>query len=237
MKAILSIVFFAALTLVFLLFTRGRSDMTSPTKSSEPTVESTKPAQASLPRETAKPEKPAKLAKATFGTGCFWCTEAIFQRLEGVYSVTSGYTGGSVVNPTYEQVCAANTGHAEVIQLEYDPDVITFKDLLEVFWKTHDPTTLNRQGNDRGPQYRSAIFYHTPEQKSLAEEYKKKLDQSGAFEKPIVTEITAFSVFYPAEQYHQNYYNDNSRQGYCEYVIQPKLDKFKQAFQSKLKKN
>lgn len=177
------------------------------------------------------------LATATFGTGCFWCTEALFQQLKGVQSVTSGYSGGKVMNPTYQQVCSGETGHAEVIQVDYDPKFITFVDLLEVFWKTHDPTTLNQQGNDVGTQYRSAIFYHDAEQKKLAEEYKKKLDKSGAFNNPIVTEITAFGEFYPAEKYHQNYFNDNSEQGYCRVVIQPKLDKFKQVFKDKLKKN
>jgi len=172
---------------------------------------------------------------ATFGTGCFWCTEAVFQQLEGVIKVTSGYSGGHVVNPTYEQVCNKTTGHAECLNIEYDKSKITFEELLEVFWKSHDPTTLNRQGNDEGPQYRSAIFYHNEEQKEKAEKYKAQLNESGVFDKPIVTEITPFDVFYPAENYHQNYYNNNGSQPYCSYVIRPKVEKFKKVFKDKLK--
>jgi peptide-methionine (S)-S-oxide reductase len=177
----------------------------------------------------------SKLELATFGSGCFWCTEAVFQNLKGVYKVESGYTGGKVKNPSYKEVCSGLTGHAEVIQLQYDPTQITFPELLEIFWKTHDPTTLNKQGADEGTQYRSAIFYHTDEQKRLAEEYKKKLDEAGAFDDPIVTEITPASVFYKAENYHQNYYNLNGNAPYCSYVIRPKLEKFKKAFAEKLK--
>jgi methionine-S-sulfoxide reductase len=173
---------------------------------------------------------------ATFGTGCFWCTEAIFQQLDGVSKVTSGYSGGHVKNPTYKEVCTGTTGHAEVVQIEYDPQKISFDELLEVFWQTHDPTTLNRQGNDVGPQYRSAIFYHNEEQKEKAEKYKAELDKSGAFNNPIVTEITAFSNFYPAENYHQDYYNQNGSQPYCNFVIRPKLEKFKKVFKDKLKR-
>lgn len=175
------------------------------------------------------------LQVATFGNGCFWCTEAIFQRLDGVEKVVSGYSGGKVKNPTYKEVCSGLTGHAEVIQITYDPKKISFDELLEVFWKTHDPTTLNRQGADEGTQYRSAVFYHTDEQKRLAEEYKKKLDASGAFDNPIVTEITPFTAFYPAEDYHQNYFNLNGTQPYCSFVIQPKVEKFEKVFKSKLK--
>ncbi len=178
---------------------------------------------------------PAGSEQATFGAGCFWCTEALFQRLNGVLAVRSGYSGGSVKNPTYEQVSRGTTGHAEVIQVTFDPKVFLYAELLEVFWKTHDPTTLNRQGNDRGPQYRSAIFYDTPEQRELAEMYKQKLDDAGAFAAPIVTEIVPFTEFYPAETYHQNYYLDNSRQPYCSIVIRPKLEKFQKVFQDKLK--
>jgi peptide-methionine (S)-S-oxide reductase len=172
---------------------------------------------------------------ATLGAGCFWCTEAIFQRLKGVHSVVSGYSGGDVKDPTYEQICSATTGHAEVIQVTYDPAVVSFADLLEVFWQTHDPTTRDRQGADRGPQYRSAIFYHTEGQRALAEELKRKLDASGAFAAPLVTEITPFSAFYPAEAYHQNFFEDNPRQRYCAVVIQPKLDKFEKVFKDKLR--
>ena len=172
---------------------------------------------------------------ATFGTGCFWCTEAIFQQLDGVIKVTSGYSGGHVVNPTYEAVCNKTTGHAECLNIEFDKSKITFDELLEVFWKSHDPTTLNRQGNDAGPQYRSAIFYHTDEQKEKAEKYKSELDKSGVFDNPIVTEIESFNIFYPAENYHQNYYNNNGAQPYCSYVIKPKIEKFKKIFKDKLK--
>lgn len=173
---------------------------------------------------------------ATFGTGCFWCTEAVFQELKGVQKVTSGYSGGHVANPTYEQVTAKKTGHAEVVQIVFDPKAISFDELLEVFWQVHDPTTLNRQGADVGPQYRSAIFYHNASQKEKAEQYKAELDKSGAFDKPIVTEITAFKNFYEAENYHQNFYSINPDYGYCSYVIKPKLDKFRKVFADKLRR-
>ena len=176
------------------------------------------------------------LQVATFGSGCFWCTEAVFQQVDGVTKVESGYSGGKVKNPTYREVCSGQTGHAEVIQLTYDTSKVSFEELLEIFWGTHDPTTLNRQGADEGTQYRSVIFYHTPQQKQLSEEYKKKLDASGAFNDPIVTEITAFTNFYKAEDYHQNYYNLNGSAPYCSIVIRPKLDKFKKVFADKLKK-
>ncbi|WP_242918661.1 peptide-methionine (S)-S-oxide reductase MsrA [Pontibacter liquoris] len=172
---------------------------------------------------------------ATFGNGCFWCTEAVFQELNGVEKVVSGYTGGQVENPTYKQVCTGTTGHAEVLQITYDPAVISYEELLEVFWATHDPTTLNRQGNDVGTQYRSSIFYHNEEQKQLAEQYKQKLDASGAFDQPIVTTIEALGPFYPAEDYHQNYYRNNGEQPYCSFLIRPKLDKFRKVFKHKLK--
>jgi peptide-methionine (S)-S-oxide reductase len=174
---------------------------------------------------------------ATFGTGCFWCTEAIFQELKGVQKVTCGYSGGHVKNPTYEQVCEKNTGHAEVVHIVYNPEEISYDELLEVFWQVHDPTTPNRQGADVGPQYRSVIFYHNNEQKEKAEFYKKKLDESGAFDAPIVTEISPFEIFYEAEKYHQNFYSNNPNYGYCAYVIKPKLDKFKKAFADKLRKD
>lgn len=167
---------------------------------------------------------------ATFGSGCFWCVEAIFQMVNGVVKVESGYSGGTVANPTYEQVCSGTTGHAEVCQITYDPNKVSYTKLLEAFWTSHDPTTLNRQGNDSGTQYRSAIFYHNAEQKQLAEEYKAKLDQSGAFSKPIVTEIVPFTIFYKAENYHQNYFNLNGNQPYCSFVIAPKVEKFKKVF-------
>jgi peptide-methionine (S)-S-oxide reductase len=188
------------------------------------------------PATAVAPVEPSSgLATATFGNGCFWCTEAVFQQLKGVKSVVSGYTGGSVKNPTYYQVCEGTTGHAEALQITYDSKVISFDELLEVFWKTHDPTTLNRQGNDVGTQYRSAIFYHTDEQKLLAEHYKQKLDAAGLFAGPIVTEIVPFTEFFKAEDYHQNYYALNSSQPYCRAIIRPKLDKMKQVFAEKLK--
>ena len=178
----------------------------------------------------------SSIETATFGSGCFWCTEAVFQQVDGVIKVESGYSGGKVKNPTYREVCTGLTGHAEVIQLTFDPSKVSFEELLEIFWGTHDPTTLNRQGADEGTQYRSAIFYHTPAQKQLSETYKKKLDESGAFDKPIVTEIVPFTNFYKAEDYHQNYYNLNGSAPYCSFVIQPKLEKFKKVFGDKLKK-
>lgn len=172
---------------------------------------------------------------ATFGTGCFWCTEAVFQELKGVLKVNSGYSGGNVANPTYEQVTSKKTGHAEVVQIVFDPNLISFDELLEVFWQVHDPTTLNRQGADVGPQYRSAIFYHNTEQKDKATFYKEKLDKSGAFQNPIVTEISPLKNFYIAEDYHQNFYTNNPTYGYCSYVIKPKLDKFRKVFAEKLR--
>lgn len=189
--------------------------------------------------ETSTPMKDQEIEKgmalATFGNGCFWCTEAIFQQLKGVTKVVSGYAGGKVKNPSYKEVCTGVTGHAEVIQITYDPAVISYPELLEVFWQTHDPTTLNRQGADVGTQYRSVVFYHSEEQKQLAESYKKKLDESGAFDNPIVTEISPLTEYYPAEDYHQNYYKLNGSAPYCSYVIQPKLEKFKKVFKEKLK--
>ncbi len=179
---------------------------------------------------------PLKTDTATFANGCFWCTEAIFQELEGVIRVTSGYTGGQTDNPTYKQVCGGETGHAEALRIEYDPSKISFEELLSVFWETHDPTTLNRQGNDVGTQYRSGIFYHNDEQKRLAEKYKGELDKSGAFPNPIVTEITPVAKFYSAEQYHQQYFENNENSNpYCRIVIRPKLDKFRKVFKDKLK--
>ncbi len=176
-----------------------------------------------------------KTDTATFGTGCFWCTEAVFQQLDGVLKATSGYSGGHVANPTYEQVCGKNTGHAEVIQVVFDPAKITFEELLEVFWQTHDPTTLNRQGNDVGPQYRSVIFYHSDEQKEKAAHYKEELDKSGSWNDKIVTAIEPFKNFYPAEDYHQNYYNNNGAQPYCYFVVRPKVEKFQKVFRKKLR--
>lgn len=173
---------------------------------------------------------------ATFGTGCFWCTEAIFQSLNGVISATSGYSGGERKNPTYEQVCSGATGHAECISIVYDPQKISFVELLEAFWKSHDPTTLNRQGNDVGTQYRSVIFYHNSMQQKAAEEFKQKLNDLKAFDNPVVTEISPATVFYPAENYHQEYFKLNGEAPYCKFFIAPKMEKFKKAFKDKLKK-
>ncbi len=173
---------------------------------------------------------------ATFAGGCFWCTEAIFQRLRGVEKVISGYSGGHVDHPTYEQVCAGKTGHAESIQILYDPSKTTYDELLDVFWRTHDPTTRNRQGNDIGPQYRSVVFYHDGDQKKAAEFYKARLDSERIWDRPIVTEIAPFDKFWPAEDYHQNYYANNSSRQYCAIVITPKIEKFKKIFKDRLKK-
>jgi len=175
------------------------------------------------------------LDTVTFGAGCFWCIEAVFVELKGVTSVTSGYMGGSTKNPTYKEVCTGRTGHAEVAQIIYNPEVISFTELLEVFWQTHDPTTLNRQGNDVGTQYRSAIFYHNNKQKETAEFYKNKLIAGSVFSKPIVTEISPLAVFYPAENYHQDYFANNPSQPYCQMIVKPKVEKFKKAFSDKLK--
>lgn len=176
-----------------------------------------------------------KLQRATFGMGCFWCSEALFERLNGVTAVRSGYEGGSVPNPSYEDVCTGTTGHAEVIEVTYDPTKIKYEELLEVFWKSHDPTTLNRQGADVGTQYRSVIFYTTDEQKNLAEHYKKNLNDAKAFNNPIVTEIAKASPFYVAENYHQDYFNKNGSQPYCKMVILPKMEKLEKLFKAKLK--
>lgn len=175
------------------------------------------------------------LAVATLGAGCFWCVEAIFQELIGVKSVVSGYTGGHVDNPSYKAVCQGVTGHAEVAQIHFDPNKVSFEEILEVFWHVHDPTTLNRQGNDVGSQYRSAIYYHTPEQKAIAEKSKAATDKSGLWNNPIVTEITPIAEFYTAEQYHQDYFTLNPTQGYCSAVIAPKVAKFRKKFKDRLK--
>jgi peptide-methionine (S)-S-oxide reductase len=172
---------------------------------------------------------------ATFGAGCFWCVEAIYSRLEGVIDVQSGYSGGSVKNPTYKEVCTGKTGHAEVCQIIFNPDVISYEQLLKVFWSVHDPTTPNRQGNDVGTQYRSVIFYHSEEQKKLAEEIREKLDREGIWKKPIVTTVDPFVAFYPAEDYHDDYFEKNPNQPYCSLVIAPKVEKFEKVFKDILK--
>ncbi|QQS38355.1 MAG: peptide-methionine (S)-S-oxide reductase MsrA [Ignavibacteriales bacterium] len=175
------------------------------------------------------------LETATFGSGCFWCTEAIFERLKGVKLVESGYAGGKKANPTYEEVCSGETGHAEVCKIIFDPKEISYDELLEVFWQTHDPTTLNRQGADVGTQYRSVVFYHNENQKKLAEYYKNQLNQSGAWDNPVVTEISPLTNYYKAEKYHQDYFENNPTQGYCSFVIAPKVEKFEKVFKKKLK--
>ena len=185
---------------------------------------------------TNEQKKPSNIDTATFGAGCFWCVEAQFQMLDGVIKSESGYSGGHVKNPSYKEVCNGTTGHAEVIQVTYDKSKLSYEDMLQAFWQSHDPTQLNRQGNDRGTQYRSAIFYHNPEQQKLAEEYKKKLNEEKVYDSPVVTEISPFTVFYKAEGYHQDYYNQNGDQPYCSYVIQPKVEKFRKVFEKKLKK-
>jgi len=172
---------------------------------------------------------------ATFGGGCFWCTEAVFLDVKGVSKVESGYAGGTVKNPTYKEVCTGETGHAEVIQITYDPGQVDYETLLQIFWNTHDPTTLNRQGADEGTQYRSVVFYHNAEQKKEAEQYKSQLAASKVYSNRIVTEISPLTNYFPAEDYHQNYYALNQGQGYCQYVIRPKVEKFRKQFKDKLK--
>ncbi len=176
-----------------------------------------------------------QLETATLGGGCFWCTEAIYKELKGVVDVKPGYSGGIVKNPTYEEVCTGNTGHAEVAQITFDPEVTSFSDILEVFFMTHDPTTLNRQGNDVGTQYRSVIFYHSEKQKETAEKVIKLFEEEKVYNKPIVTEVTPFTAFYPAEKYHQDYFEKNPNQPYCQYVIVPKIEKFRKIFKDQLK--
>ncbi len=176
-----------------------------------------------------------KFDTATFGTGCFWCTEAVFEQLEGVEQVLSGYSGGHIKNPSYKEVTSGNTGHAEVCRIIFDSNVISYEELLDVFWNTHDPTTLNRQGNDVGPQYRSVIFYHNPQQKMAAEKSRDKMDRSASFKDPIVTEISPILNFYEAEDYHQEYFVNNPDQAYCSYVIAPKVKKFKAKYGHRLK--
>ena len=176
-----------------------------------------------------------KLETATFANGCFWCTEAIFQRLKGIEFVVAGYTGGHIKSPSYTDVTTGTTGHAEAIEIKFNPAIISYQEIVDVFFSTHDPTTLNRQGYDVGTQYRSAIFYHSKQQKEVAEKFIKALTEAKVFDKKIVTEIVPFTVFYEAEKYHQNYYNNNRKQGYCRAVINPKLEKFIKKYKSKLK--
>ncbi|CAN1524092.1 MsrA Peptide methionine sulfoxide reductase [Flavobacteriaceae bacterium] len=187
-------------------------------------------------KQPIKMEMQEKMDVATFAGGCFWCTEAVFLEINGVKSVKSGYIGGKTINPTYKDICNGDTGHAEAIQIEFDSSKISFGELLEVFFATHDPTTLNRQGNDSGTQYRSEIFYHNELQKITADAYIALLTKENTFGKPIVTVISAATKFYEAEDYQQNYYNQNQSQGYCSYVITPKVEKVRKLFKDKLKK-
>ena len=178
---------------------------------------------------------PNKFDTTVLGAGCFWCIEAVFLSLNGVESVESGYSGGHLKDPTYKDICTGNSGHAEVAKIIFNPEIISFEEILEVFWKTHDPTTLNKQGNDVGTQYRSVVFYLNEKQKNIASYYKIELEKSGAWDQPIVTEISELEDYYKAENYHQNYYQQNKNQSYCKYIIQPKIDKFKKVFKDKLK--
>lgn len=177
-----------------------------------------------------------ELEKATLGGGCFWCTEAVYLELKGVVDVKPGYSGGHVKNPSYKEVCTGTTGHAEVVQITFDPEKVTYSEILEVFFMTHDPTTLNRQGNDVGTQYRSAIFFHNANQKEIAEQVIGAFEKEQVYDKPIVTQLEAYDTFYVAEDYHLNYYNRNKSQGYCEFIITPKLEKFRKVFKDQLKK-
>jgi peptide-methionine (S)-S-oxide reductase len=189
-----------------------------------------------VPEMTQDISNSKRLDTATVGGGCFWCTEAQFQLLDGVESVKSGFSGGTVKNPSYKEVCNGTTGHAEVIQIVYDNSKLNYADVLQAFFASHDPTQLNRQGNDVGTQYRSVIYYHNEEQKKIAEEIKKELNDSGAYDAPVVTEISPFTVFYKAEDYHQDYFNANGDQPYCQFVVAPKVEKFRKVFKDKLKK-
>ncbi|MCB9892269.1 MAG: peptide-methionine (S)-S-oxide reductase MsrA [Planctomycetes bacterium] len=204
------------------------TSVASDPESSEPEASETEPSQTSDVQEPMTSEQAPEgkhTEIATLGAGCFWCIEAVLEQYEGITDVTSGYMGGHVTDPTYKQVCTGTTGHAEVVQVTFDPTVITYGQVLQLFWKLHDPTTLNRQGNDFGPQYRSAIFYHSDAQRDEALRSKKAMDESGTFAHPIVTEITQATTFYSAEEYHQDYYRNNRSQGYCRFVIAPKLEK------------
>ncbi len=176
------------------------------------------------------------LEKATLGGGCFWCTEAVYLELKGIKEVKPGYSGGHVKNPSYKEVCAETTGHAEVVQITFDPEIVSYSQILEVFFITHDPTSLNRQGNDVGTQYRSAIFYHSEEQKAVAEKVIQLFEEEKVYDKQIVSEVTEFDKFYVADDYHLDYYNRNKTQGYCQFIITPKLDKFRKVFKDQLKK-
>jgi peptide-methionine (S)-S-oxide reductase len=208
----------AALIIISLVFTTGCQEI-------KPEIQ----------KNGNKMENDNSLEKATFGEGCFWCSQAIYERVKGVKSVYAGYSGGTTDDPSYEEVCTGRTGHAETVQITFDPKEVSYVELLKIFWKTHDPTTLNRQGADVGTQYRSVIFYHDKEQKEKAEHYKEALDKEGVYNNPIVTQIVPFKNFYKAEDYHQDYFAKNPTQGYCSLVIAPKVEKFEKVFKDKLK--
>ena len=216
---------------VFASCSRITSETVTP--DSSPPIEVSKPM---TPPPSEEKPSPAEHQTATFGAGCFWCVEAVYQELKGVVAVESGYAGGHVENPTYEQICTKTTGHAEVCQIKFDANKTSFGEILQVFWQTHDPTTKDRQGNDEGPQYRSVIYTHDEAQLEQANALKKDLDASGSWPNPIVTEIEPLKNYYKAEAYHQNYYRNNPNQGYCAYVIQPKMERFRKVFRDKLKK-
>ena len=217
--------FFSALMAVFSLSSCAQQNKDIPQM--ETKTDSTKTSSASLN---------LKLDTATFGAGCFWCVEAQFQMLDGVVKVESGFSGGNVKNPSYKEVCTGNTGHAEVCKITYDPSKISYEEMLFAFWQSHDPTQLNKQGNDVGTQYRSVIFYHNEKQKQLAEEYRKKLNDEKVYDNPVVTEVSPAAAFYKAEDYHQNYFNQNGEESYCQFVVRPKVEKFQKVFKDKLKK-
>lgn len=211
------IIIIISLNIIFTISTlncKGKTEMTDQTKFSDD----------------------SKYELATFGGGCFWCTEAVFKQIDGVIETVVGYSGGDLINPTYEQVCTGTTGHAEVCQIKFNPEKISYNELLEIFFKTHDPTTLNRQGADVGTQYRSVIFYHNEIQKNLALDYIKKLERDGVYSKPIVTQVEPLKNFYRAEEYHQNYFEKNPYSTYCIFVVAPKVEKTKKLFNDKLKK-
>ncbi len=189
-----------------------------------------------MPQDIAKSHSPESKEVTTLGGGCFWCTEAIFAELKGVEKVESGYSGGSIPNPTYEQVCTGTTGHAEVVQVTFNPKTISFKEMLEIFFTIHDPTTLNRQGSDEGPQYRSIIFYHNDDQKRIAKQVIKEIEAARIWDNPIVTQVEPYQTFYRAEKYHQEYFQKNREQPYCRVIISPKVTKFRQSYAGKLKR-
>jgi len=236
---ILEVSFMQTRTLASVVVLLAASLLLVPAQSAEPTVskkaKTTKEKPAESTDDKKESDSPAQLEEATLGSGCFWCAEAVFQQIKGVKKVVSGYSGGELKNPKYQEVLTGLTGHAEVVEITFDPEVISYDELLEVFWKSHDPTKLNEQGPDHGTQYRSVIFYHSDEQKAAAEKSKQKHTKPGRTAPKIVTEITRFSEFYPAEDYHQDYFKNNPRAEYCQTFIRPKVNKVKKEFKEQLK--